>query len=92
MRAYTVYDFGYESAVLVFAKNAKRAKQLAHPNLEEEWIYLRVNWIRKLPNILKVFDTGEEKCVDNPPSCKECFRWGEELINDVCLSCLEIEA
>lgn len=89
MRAYIGYDGPGgtgEGAVLIFANTAKEARRLGFGEIngwfDTEWIDMRVNWLKNLPNHLKKLDTGDVRVIDSPPSCPNCMLWGYVLVQD----------
>jgi hypothetical protein len=87
-----------EGAVLVFAHDAREARELTYENglVVDEWIDTAVKWLRD-PVIFEYADKDkltrdEPHVIDKPPSCKACFRWGNP-INEagICSQCEELD-
>jgi len=95
-RAYVVYstepDYG---AVLVFAPNGQKARQLGFPVLtgwyDCIWTDIRANWLRDLPIHLWELYDGTESVYDDPPVCRRCETWGGHWTEEGCTNCEEKE-
>jgi hypothetical protein len=90
-----------EGAVLIFAYDAKQAKQMAWHNgiirevTDGEYLQLRVKWLKHDDFMFKEANQeklmiGEPHIVESPMSCKNCDLWGLELNDDgYCEGCAE---
>jgi hypothetical protein len=73
-----------EGAVLIFANNARQAKQLAAGSViaNGEWIDLRVRWLKDSPHLESQKLSDEPHVIDDPEGCQRCEMWGGVLNED----------
>jgi len=101
LKAYSFHDGEpVDGAVLVFAHNFKEAKRIAYPAVRSwtdcEFIEMKGRHIRH-DSWLKANAADQEKLaadephvIDNPPTCKGCELWFDELEDSgYCETCAE---
>jgi len=97
MKAYMAYSRSVgslECAFLVFANNAKEAKNLAWNKMPfevtDDFIDLGIHLIENRPWLFDEMTSREPHIVASPKTCKRCDMWGYELNEDgYCESCEE---
>jgi len=86
------YQEACEGAVLVFANNAKEAKNLAYPTIcswfDTEWIGLKVKLLKNCDYLMSEAISDQPHVVRTPKICPKCELWGTgEVINGTCPEC-----
>lgn len=101
LKAYSFHDGEpVDGAVLVFAHSFREAKKIAYP-VVRGWTdceYLDVKgfhfpndaWLKEHAADQRKLAAGEPHVIDNPPTCKGCDLWHDELEESgYCESCAE---
>lgn len=88
-------------AVLIFAHNAKEARDIGHPYVADffstDWIHMRVRWLKhaehlRAEGVKEKLDNDIPHVIDSPRICPNCELWGNTPIKlkdgrEVCEGC-----
>ena len=104
MKAYMGYSReagSQEGAILIFAHNAKEARQIGFPFMtdlfDSDWIDAAVRWLKDSPHIFAEanqvkIEADEPHVIDSPKSCNRCELWGKPMDErGICEDCREVE-
>ena len=99
MKMYMGYDDAAgsgEGAVLVFANDAKEAKNMAWEelqgwNFDTEYIDVRAKWLKESEYLRPFAESKGPHVVNNPPTCDNCEMWGISELDKhgICSDCTQ---